>query len=56
MKNAYQLQNRTDGVIVRQGRSYVMLTREEIKTLIRDLQNHLDNPKRVEENNGNKRP
>lgn len=50
MSNPYRLQNRSDGVTIRQGSSYVTLRRDEMKALIRDLSQRLDDPNnRVEE-------
>ncbi len=52
MSAPYELQNRKNGVIIRQGGSYVLLRRDEMKSLVRDLNNRLDDPNRVEEPNG----
>ncbi|MHA3020129.1 hypothetical protein ACXPWS_07615 [Mycobacterium sp. BMJ-28] len=49
----YRLQNRqAGGVVIRQGRSYVTLQRDEIKSLVRELNTYLDDPIRVEETTG----
>ena len=56
MNNPYQLQNRTDGVVIRQGRSYITLCRDEMKALVRDLNQRLDDPAGVEETKIESRP
>jgi len=49
MSNRYKLQNRTDGVVIRQGQSWITLRPNEMAQLVRDLTERLDDPKRVEE-------
>jgi hypothetical protein len=48
----YRLQNRQDGgVVIKQGKSWVVVNRDLIPDLINDLQNHyeLKDPARVKE-------
>lgn len=41
------------GVTIRQGQGWIILSYDEAQSLVRDLNNHLGDPKnRVEENNG----
>ncbi|WP_133119190.1 hypothetical protein [Mycolicibacterium agri] len=51
--SAYQLQRRRDqGIVIRQGKSWILLKRSEVESLVRDLNNHIDDPIRVEEIDG----
>lgn len=53
MSTPYRLQPRNGrGIVIKQGQSWLMLSPNEIRQLITDLQNHLDGPQRVEENDG----
>lgn len=51
--SAYRLQRRREkGILIRQGQSWILLTRGEAESLARDLTNYLDDPNcRVEETN-----
>lgn len=53
MKAKYEIQRRGNGgAIIRQGQGWIILSRDEVKGLVHDLNEHLGDPRnRVEEKN-----